>query len=215
MSKTIVEELKREIERLKKESSYKDKLIQKLKARSGPLRPGNPARPLDETVKTRAKNLKALLEEKEHRLSELASRVNEYDTTIRVIGDVWGREKGAIEARIKSNLNATVFPIIEKIKASSNLKEIKTYLKIIEDNLREMNPVFTEQVQGASGEFTPSETQVIQLIRQGKSSKEISKLLNLSTNAVAFHRSNIRKKLGLLNKKLNLMTYLRGQSLLG
>jgi DNA-binding NarL/FixJ family response regulator len=141
-------------------------------------------------------------------------RLLEYDTTIRVLGDVWGREKNAIDARITSNLNTNVFPIIEKIKASKKIGEAQTYIQIIEDYLKEMNPFFTEAATDTNGDFTPSEIHVIQLIRQGKSSKEISELLNLSTKAISFHRSNIRKKLGLVNKKLNLMTYLRGQSLL-
>jgi DNA-binding CsgD family transcriptional regulator/uncharacterized coiled-coil protein SlyX len=214
MSKTIVEELKQEVDRLRRESSRKDKLIQKLKTRPGHPNQGKTAPASDEGDPARAKRLEALMAEKENRLSELECQVAEYDTTIRVLGDVWGREKNAIEARIKSNLNTNVFPIIEKIKTSKNIGEIYIYIKVIEDHLKAMNPVFSEAVADTNGEFTPSEIHVIQLIRQGKSSKEISELLNLSTKAISFHRSNIRKKLGLVNKKLNLMTYLRGQSLL-
>ncbi|MFZ1985901.1 MAG: LuxR C-terminal-related transcriptional regulator [Desulfatitalea sp.] len=162
----------------------------------------------------RQKVLEAALIEKESKLTALACHLQELDTTVRVLGDVWGREKTAIDARIKSTLNASVFPFIEKIKASKCVGDMHTYLKIIEDNLKEMNPVFTDSIVDANGDFTPSEMHVIQLIKQGKSSKEISDLLNLSTKAISFHRSNIRKKLGLVNKKLNLMTYLRGQSLL-
>lgn len=214
MSKSIVEELEREVNRLRRESSRKDKRIQKLKNLGAHSQSSKNAPLSEESAHARLKGLEGLLMEKENRLSELEHRLAEFDTTIRVLGDVWGREKNAIDARIKSNLNTNVFPIIEKIKTSKNIGATNTYIKIIEDILKEMNPVFTEAAADTNGDFTPSEIHVIQMIRQGKSSKEISKLLNLSTKAISFHRSNIRKKLGLVNKKLNLMTYLRGQFLL-
>lgn len=39
------------------------------------------------------------------------------------------------------------------------------------------------------------------LIRDGKSTKEIAELLRVSLQAIVFHRQNIRQKLGLKNKK--------------
>jgi DNA-binding CsgD family transcriptional regulator len=56
--------------------------------------------------------------------------------------------------------------------------------------------------------FTPTEIQIANLLRQGKTSKEIAEFINSSPKAVAFHRENIRKKLGLKNKKINLKSYL-------
>jgi DNA-binding CsgD family transcriptional regulator len=56
--------------------------------------------------------------------------------------------------------------------------------------------------------FSPNELQVANLIRQGKTSKEVARLLNLSIRTVDSYRDSIRKKLGLKNKKVNLRTYL-------
>jgi DNA-binding CsgD family transcriptional regulator len=50
---------------------------------------------------------------------------------------------------------------------------------------------------------------VANLIRQGRSSKEIAKMLNVSTAAISFHRHNLRKKMGLLNKKTTLRSHLQ------
>jgi DNA-binding CsgD family transcriptional regulator len=50
--------------------------------------------------------------------------------------------------------------------------------------------------------------QIADLVKAGKSTKEISELLNLSDRAIEFHRNNIRNKLGLKNKKINLQSYL-------
>jgi DNA-binding CsgD family transcriptional regulator len=56
--------------------------------------------------------------------------------------------------------------------------------------------------------LTSREIQIANLIREGKSTKEIAKLLNASSDAIDFHRNNIRNKLGLKNKKTNLRAYL-------
>ena len=46
-----------------------------------------------------------------------------------------------------------------------------------------------------SPKLTPREHEVIQLLAEGKSSKEVACLLNLSTKTAETHRSNIMRKL--------------------
>jgi DNA-binding CsgD family transcriptional regulator len=47
------------------------------------------------------------------------------------------------------------------------------------------------------------------MIRQDKATKEIAEFLNISDSAVIFHRNNLRKKIGLVNKKVSLKSYLQ------
>ena len=56
--------------------------------------------------------------------------------------------------------------------------------------------------------LTPAEIQVTNLVRQGKTTKEIAEFMNLAISTIDFHRSNIREKLGIKNKKINLITHL-------
>jgi len=56
--------------------------------------------------------------------------------------------------------------------------------------------------------LTPREIQLAYLIKEGKTTKEISELLNLSVRTIDSHRDRIRKKLGLSNRKINLKSYL-------
>lgn len=45
-------------------------------------------------------------------------------------------------------------------------------------------------------QLTPREREVVQLLAEGKSSKEVASVLNLSTKTAETHRSNIMRKLG-------------------
>lgn len=154
---------------------------------------------------------KAIEKETPRQAADLAEKLREMNTALRVVNDAWCREKSAIQSRIKYHINVNVLPFIEKIKAAKKRRELHVYLQIVEDNLRDLNPAFSEPGGCTGDDFTPSESQIIQLVKHGKSSKEIAELLNLSTKAISFHRSNIRKKLNLVNKKVSLAAFLRGQ----
>lgn len=52
------------------------------------------------------------------------------------------------------------------------------------------------------------EIQVAGLVKEGKTSKEIASVINISERGVEFHRNNIRRKLGLANAKKNLRSHL-------
>ena len=55
----------------------------------------------------------------------------------------------------------------------------------------------TNQPPEADGKLTAREKQVLQLIAEGKSNKEIAGLLGLSVNTVSVHRANIMEALGI------------------
>jgi DNA-binding CsgD family transcriptional regulator len=56
--------------------------------------------------------------------------------------------------------------------------------------------------------LTGKEFEVANLIKEGKTTNEISELLNIAKSSVDTHRFHIRKKLGLNNKDINLRSYL-------
>jgi DNA-binding CsgD family transcriptional regulator len=47
------------------------------------------------------------------------------------------------------------------------------------------------------------------LIKEGRPTKEIADIMNLSPATIQFYRKNIREKLNITNSKLNLQSYLR------
>jgi DNA-binding NarL/FixJ family response regulator len=57
-----------------------------------------------------------------------------------------------------------------------------------------------------SGALTPRELEIVQLIVDGKSNKEIADILNLSVHTIAVHRANIMQALG-IHKTAELVVY--------
>ena len=56
--------------------------------------------------------------------------------------------------------------------------------------------------------LTPSEIQVAEFIRMGKTSKDIADALDIAQKTVENHRNKVRDKLGLRNRGINLRSYL-------
>ena len=64
-----------------------------------------------------------------------------------------------------------------------------------------MRPNTPDEPSPAYKNFTVTETRIVQLIKQGKSTKKIGTLLKRSPATVIWHRKNIRKKLGIAETK--------------
>jgi DNA-binding NarL/FixJ family response regulator len=61
-------------------------------------------------------------------------------------------------------------------------------------------------------EFLSTTLQVANLVRKGKSTKEIASIMIVSEKTIETHRKHIRVKLGLKSRKINLQTHLMSLS---
>ena len=75
-------------------------------------------------------------------------------------------------------------------------------------NRNEMWPDPQDGLPPAYKDFTVAEIRIGELLKQGKSTKEISTILNLSPATVIWHRKNIRKKLYITEKKTTIQSIL-------
>ncbi len=95
------------------------------------------------------------------------------------------------------------------VSMTSNLNDRqRAFAEIIKNGLVEIISPFTKNLIAQRYRLTPTEIQIVSHIKQGKSTKEIANLFNLSPGTIKSHRNNLRKKLGLNNKKENLHTLL-------
>jgi DNA-binding CsgD family transcriptional regulator len=101
-----------------------------------------------------------------------------------------------------------IYPYLERLKAAGMSERQRGHLGKLEANLNEIISPFTQKLMAGHPRLTPAELQIANLIRQGRSSKEIADDLGLSSRTVETHRRNMRNKLGIRGKKDNLRSYL-------
>lgn len=135
-------------------------------------------------------------------------KLEETNTALRVLLKAREEDKRELEEKVLANVKELITPYLKDLKNAGLDARQKAFLEIVESNLNDIISPFLHHLSSKYLNLTPREIQVATLVKEGKASKEIAEMLNLSMNAVDFHRKNIRKKLGLKNKKANLRTHL-------
>ncbi len=138
--------------------------------------------------------------------------LRETNTALKVILSNVERDKNQLKDEILANLENLVFPYLEKLANTPLDPEQRTLVELVRANLAEIATPFAGKRGTLQYRLTRTETTVADLIRQGKTSKEIAEVLKMSVPAVFFHRNNIRKKLGIRKSGINLSAYLRGRT---
>jgi PAS domain S-box-containing protein len=155
------------------------------------------------------KQAEKALEAKDRDLERQSRSLEEVNTALKVLLEQREKEKAELKEELLVNIKKLIFPYIEKLETRRLDEDAKTYINVINSNLKNLISPLTNTQSSRYFEFTPSEIQIADLIKEGKTSKDIAAMLNISPKAVSFHRGNIRKKLGLSNKKINLRSYLQ------
>jgi DNA-binding CsgD family transcriptional regulator len=141
-------------------------------------------------------------------LKQSAQELQELNTTLKVIVEQQHKEKTEFEERIVFNLKDITIPYIERLKKRVPDGDCRLFLEMIETNINKvMRPIIHTKIPQRV-DLSPSEIKIATLISEGKSTKEISALLIISARAIEYHRNNIRGKLGIKNRKVNLRKYL-------
>ena len=157
---------------------------------------------------TEGKQAELALQEREAELKARSRDLEEVNAALKVLLKKREGDKSELEARVLFNVNELIVPYLKKLKESPSNALQQTYPNVLETNLKEIISPFYRTLSANYTHLTPREIQIADLVKQGKTTKEISELTNSSTRAVEFHRNNIRKKLGLANQKTNLRSYL-------
>lgn len=101
-----------------------------------------------------------------------------------------------------------VKPYLDKLNNGRLNARQKTHLDILESALNDVVSPFTRDLSIRHLNLTPKEIEVVNLVKYGKTTKEIADMLNLSSRTIESHRKNLRKKLSITSKKINLRAYL-------
>jgi DNA-binding NarL/FixJ family response regulator len=157
--------------------------------------------------------LNELAERNERKKAEMelqlkSKSLEEANIALKVLLEHREEDRKAMEEKVIYNVKKLALPYIEKLKTLKLNESQLANVRIIEDNLKDIVSPFLRNLTIEHLDFTPREIQVTSLVKEGRSTKEITELLNISATAIDFHRKNIRMKLGIKNKKTNLRSFL-------
>jgi PAS domain S-box-containing protein len=142
-----------------------------------------------------------------NRLASERKSLEEKNIALREILGHIEEDKAAFKQRIADNIEQVILPSINRMIGES--ENVKTSdLLILNNNLKDLATISGGITQLYS-KLSPREIEVCNLIKMGNTSKEIASNLKIAVATVQKHRELIRRKLGLINKDVNLPSYLK------
>jgi PAS domain S-box-containing protein len=149
------------------------------------------------------------------RTEELKSKTGELEemnAALRILLKQREADKADLENRVMASVKELVMPHVMELKKCLTGDNELTRVHLLESNLQGILSPFAQKISLQFLNLTPKEIQVADLIKEGKTTKEIARFMNLSRFAIDAHRAQLRNKLGLTHKKANLRTHLLAMS---
>jgi|GEM_PF-1547542 len=157
---------------------------------------------------TERKQAENELRKRKAELKIQSQHLQEVNSALKVLLRQREEDKKELQESVVANVEELIFPYLEKLSQTMLDDRYRAYINIIQSNLNDIISPFIGVLSSRFMRLTPTEVQVANFIKHGKTTKEIAGMLNLSVETIKFHRKNIRDKLGIKNKKANLRTQL-------
>jgi PAS domain S-box-containing protein len=157
---------------------------------------------------TERKRADEALREREATLEIRTHELEELNTALTVLLKRREGDKTEVEEKVLLNVKELVVPYAEKLKKTSLNRKQMSYLNVLELNLSNIISPFTYKLSSKYLGLTPKEIHIANLVKDGKTAKEIAGLFDVSVRTIEFHRKSIRAKIGLKNSKINLRSRL-------
>lgn len=117
-------------------------------------------------------------------------------------------ERRKVGQQVHKNVERVIMPVLRSLKVGLSRQQQRA-IEQVEQGLEEIVSPFVDKVSRDVASLTPTELRVCAFIRRGLAVKEIAEVEHLSPETIAAHRRNIRRKLGIANRKVNLTSYLQ------
>ena len=157
--------------------------------------------------------LEMLVQQRTRELQTKTLHLEEVNTALRVLLKRREQDRQHMEEQMLMNVRELVMPYIERMQNSVLEDRQSACLDVVAATLEDIVSPFLRKLSLEFLHLTPSEIQVANLIKHGKTTKEIAHILILSEKTIEFYRKRIRKKLGITNKAINLQTFLAAMHL--
>jgi DNA-binding CsgD family transcriptional regulator len=117
------------------------------------------------------------------------------------------REKKMLGVSIQAKIDKIISPIFYALQEES-VPGQKTYMELLKNTLDDIVSPFVEGDRRSMSILSPVELQITNMVKHGLSTKKIAEIRGISPATVNRHRESIRRKLGITNSKVNLVSYL-------
>jgi len=158
---------------------------------------------------TDQKRAEAALRKREKDIQMKSRNLQEVNTALKVLLKQREEDRTEMEDKVLSNVQTLVLPYLERLKQGRLGERERSFVQVLETNLQNIVSPFAQRLSSRHLRLTPKELEVANMVKDGKTTKDIASLLGVCPGAVSLHRNHIRKKLGLNREKMNLRTYLR------
>jgi PAS domain S-box-containing protein len=146
------------------------------------------------------------LKKAESELQAKSMSLEQTNNALKVLLRNMEEAKRELEENVVSNIRVLVMPHVSRLARCKLANKDKIHVDAIKAGLKNLASPFLRDL----GQFglTPSEIQVANHVRDGRTTKEIIELMHSTKDAIDMHRYHIRKKLGINRTKKNLRSYL-------
>jgi len=148
------------------------------------------------------------VEERTRQLKNKTKSLEEVNMALEVLLKKRAEDKVELGENVMNNLKNLVTPYFGKIKKTNLDDRQSTFLSIIESNLTEIVSPFSRNISLKYLNLTPTEIHVANLIKIGRTTKQIAAFMNRSPRTIDTHRKNMRRKIGLDKTRANLRSHL-------
>ena len=135
------------------------------------------------------------------KLTQQKEELERLNTALHVLLEKRENDKAELEHSLMKNIQTELLPLTKRLKKMNTGKNSIDIINAIETKLRQIQPVSSDHLHTI---LSHTELLVANLIREGKASKTIADILNISKSTVDSHRDSIRYKTGLKNTGKNL-----------
>jgi len=151
------------------------------------------------------------ISEQKHLEQELKMKsrsLEELNSALKVVLAQREKDKREMEESLVRNVKELVLPHLDTLKQRRLGEREQMQVDLLERNLKNIVSPFLQRLTFLYADLTPAEIKVADLIKEGKTAKEIAAILGVAETSINTHKQRIRNKLGITHKKTNLKAYL-------
>jgi DNA-binding CsgD family transcriptional regulator len=163
---------------------------------------------LEAKVRERTKHL----EDSRMEIQGTAAKLEQANDALKVLIAGIEEQKKSVEKKISENIQMAAKPILDQLKVEDLPDRIRSLVDSLEKSLEDIACSLGSNVARYGHLLTLREIRICEMIKSGLTSKEIAKAMGVSPQTIFFHRSNIRKKLGLTGNSDDLANCLKSMN---